>query len=133
MSSIRLEKLAASIKESVSLILTKDVNDPRIGFVSITDVTITPDLQHAKIYVSCMGSEEEQSKSMQGLSSATPFIRGKLGDTLFLRFVPEIMFIQDTSLERGSRILALMNKLEREKKNEKKRTVGNRKKNKRSK
>ncbi|MCX5750157.1 MAG: 30S ribosome-binding factor RbfA [Candidatus Saganbacteria bacterium] len=137
MSSIRLEKLAALVKESVSSIITKDLNDPRIGFVSITDVTVTPDLGHVKIYISCMGDEQAQSQSMQGLSSATPFVRGKLGKALFLRFVPEICFIQDTSLERGSRVLTLMNNLqqkeEKEKKNEKKHTVGNKKKNTKSK
>jgi ribosome-binding factor A len=110
----RPERIQELIKEDVSRIIREKVSDPRIGFVSVTSVEITPDLKEAKIFVSVLGNKEERDKSLEGLRSATSFIRGQLGKTLQLRFVPEINFVYDKSIERGSRVLAIMGKLERE-------------------
>jgi ribosome-binding factor A len=107
----RADRVAELIKAEVSRIIREDVNDPRIGFVSITGVDVSPDLENAKIRVSIMGSEEVKQDSMGGLRSASRFIRGKLGDLLELRLVPEIRFVRDDSLEKGSRVLDIICKL----------------------
>lgn len=117
----RLDRVAELIKAEISTILKRKVNDPRIGFVSITDVTVSPDLEFAKVYVSIMGDETEKLKTLEGLNSAKGFIRGELGHAIELRLVPDIKFIRDDSIERGSRILNLINNLNAEvQKNDKK-------------
>ncbi|MFA4967271.1 MAG: 30S ribosome-binding factor RbfA [Candidatus Margulisiibacteriota bacterium] len=110
----RPERVAELIKEEVSRIIHERVSDPRIGFISITNVELTPDLKSAKIFASVLGDKNERQKTFEGLRSATPFIRGRLGDVLNLRFMPEISFVYDKSIERGSRVLAIMYKLNRE-------------------
>ena len=109
------------VKEMVSGILRKDVSDPRIGFVSITDVKLTEDLKFARIYVSIYGGEEAKTEAMAGLKSATRFIRSNLAQKLDLRIMPDINFICDDSIEKGSRVLALMERLNKEKKTRKSR------------
>ena len=111
----RIERVAELIKEEVSRILREDVSDPRIGFVSITRVDISADLENAKIFVSILGDEAKKKESMRGLSSATGFVRGKLGHLLETRVVPDISFVRDDSLERGSRVLGIISRLERNK------------------
>ncbi len=110
----RPERVAELIRKEVSRIIREDVSDPRIGFVSITGVDISPDLENAKIHISILDEEKKKQECMDGLNSATRFIRGKLGNELTLRAVPEIEFVRDDSLERGSKILGLMSKLEKE-------------------
>jgi len=110
----RPERVAELIKEEVSRIIRERVSDPRIGFLSVTGVDLSPDLKNAKIFISVLGGKQEKDKTFEGLKSATPFIRGQLGQVLELRFVPEIDFVHDKSIERGSRVLAIMSKLERE-------------------
>ena len=110
----RPERVAELIKEEVSRIIHERVSDPRIGFISITAVELTPDLKNAKIFASVLGDKDEREKTFEGLRSATSFIRGQLGKILKLRYVPEISFVYDKSIERGSRVLAIMHKLSRE-------------------
>ncbi|HTY13337.1 MAG TPA: 30S ribosome-binding factor RbfA [Candidatus Omnitrophota bacterium] len=110
----RPERVGELIKEEISRIVRERVSDPRIGFMSVTNVEVSPDLKNAKIFVSVLGDKQEREKTFEGLRSATSFIRGQLGHVLKLRFVPEIIFVHDKSIERGSRVLAIMNKLTRE-------------------
>ncbi len=110
----RPERVAEQIKKEVSMILHERVSDPRIGFLSITSVDVSPDLKNAKIFVSVLGDENVRKETLEGLKSATSFIRSELGEVLKLRFVPEIVFVYDKSLESGSRVLSLISKLERE-------------------
>ncbi len=109
----RTEKLQEFIKEQVSEIIQQQVRDPRIGFVSITDVEVSADMRHAKIFVSVLGDEDAKSGTMAGLDSALKFIRGELGRRLEMRYTPEIMFKLDTSIERGSRIVSLIRDVSR--------------------
>lgn len=111
----RVERFAKLIKEEISDIIREEVSDPRIGFVSITEVSVSPDLKDAKIYVSILGNDDQKERAMAGLSAAAGFIRGKLADMLETRSTPLIRFIRDNSIERGSRILSVMAKLEDEK------------------
>ena len=108
MTSMRAERLAEVIRAEASEIFQRDLKDPRIGFVSITDVEVTADLRHAKIFVSVLGDEEAKQRSMAGLNRAKGHIRSELGRRLALRFVPEIHFRLDESIERGSRIVSLI-------------------------
>jgi ribosome-binding factor A len=90
------------------------VKDPRVGFASITHVEVSGDLRHAKVFVSVMGTPEEQKETMKGLKNANGFLRHELATRLVLRYMPELAFKLDTSIEEGARILALINQVEQE-------------------
>lgn len=109
----RVSRISSLIKKEVSQMLLNDIKDDRVGsgMVSITDVDVSGDLQHAKIFVSIYGTEEAKAETMEGLQSCTGFVRKGLGDRLRLRRTPEVLFVEDTSLERGDRILNLLNKI----------------------
>lgn len=104
----RSEKLQEFIKEEVSEIIQHELKDPRIGFVSITDVEVSVDLRHARIFVSVYGDDEAKAATMAGLLSAQRFVRGELGKRLQMRYTPEITFKLDESIERGTRIVSLI-------------------------
>jgi len=109
----RPARIAEQIKREVSQMLQRDIKDDRVGLgmTSITAVEVSRDLRHARIYVSIYGSESDHQQTMQGLLSATGFVRRELAKRLTLRFVPEISFAEDRSLERGAQVLALINRL----------------------
>jgi len=111
----RADRVAELIKHEVSDIISRKLNDPRIGFTSVTAVDIGNDLQNARIYVSIYGSPQEKKDTMDALLSATKYIRGELGRSLQLRDVPEILFKQDESIERGAKVFEIINKLHKEK------------------
>ena len=112
---LRLEKLQELIKQEMSKMLLKELKDPRIGFVTVTDVEMTGDLREAKIYVSVMGGEEQVKNSLEGLNSALGFIRREIGQRIRLRFTPEISFALDTSLDYGDHIQKLLLQVEGDK------------------
>ncbi|MBN3033773.1 MAG: 30S ribosome-binding factor RbfA [Candidatus Saganbacteria bacterium] len=112
----RRERVGELLLRETSEILREKVNDPRIGFASLTAVEVSPDLENAAVYVSILGDERQKQAAMKGLYSATRFIRGELGRRLELRLVPQLRFYRDDSLERGSRVLGLINKLEQDEK-----------------
>ena len=112
---LKPKRLAELIKKEVSEILQRKVSDPRIQMTSITEVELTPDLKLAKIYVSVFATNpQKKQESLDGIHSATKFIRGELAKSLKMRVTPEIKFIDDISLERGSKIISLMKKIENE-------------------
>jgi ribosome-binding factor A len=96
--------------------LVSDIKDDRVGsgMVSVTDVEVSGDLQHAKIFVSIYGSDAAKVETMAGLKAATGFVRSELGQRLQLRRTPEILFREDRSVERGTRVLSLINQLSQE-------------------
>ncbi|GBD30522.1 Ribosome-binding factor A [bacterium HR32] len=108
----RVEKLREFIREEVSEILQRGAKDPRIGFVSVTDVELSSDLRHAKVYVSVLGSEQERARTMEALQHAVGFVRSELAKRLRTYHTPEIQFRLDTSIERGTRVLQLLRELE---------------------
>ena len=114
---LRIEKLQELIKQEMGKMLLKELKDPRIGFVTVTDVEMTGDLREAKIYVSVMGGENEVKSSLEGLKSALGFIRREIGQRIRLRFTPEISFALDTSLDYGDHIQKLLLQVEGENKN----------------
>ena len=119
-SQLRIEKLQELIKQEMSKMLLREIKDPRIGFVTVTDVEMTGDLREAKIFVSVMGSDEQVQESLKGLKSALGFIRREIGKRIRLRFTPEISFALDTSLDYSEHIQKILLDIEKEgtKKNE---------------
>lgn len=114
----RVARVAEMIRREVSQMLLTDIKDDRVGtgMVSVTDVDVSNDLQHAKIFVSIYGTPEARAETMAGLKSATGFVRGELGQRIRLRRTPEVIFLEDQSLERGDRVLSLINRLSQERK-----------------
>ena len=112
----RISRVAALIQQEVSLMLLHDIKDDRVGagMVSVTEVDVSGDLQHAKIYVSIYGTDEARVETMAGLKSATGYVRRELGRRVRLRRTPEVIFIEDRGLERGDRMLTLLNQLSQE-------------------
>ncbi len=104
----RSEKVREFIKEQVSDIIQHQLKDPRVGFVSVTDVEVSADLRHAKVFVSVLGDAQAKTDTMAGLESAQGYIRGELGRRLQMRFAPEVIFRLDESIERGTRVVTLI-------------------------
>lgn len=109
--SYRSGKLSEAIKKEISDILRNDLKDPRIGFVTITMVDVTPDLRYAKVFASVLGNEKQQKETSEVLTRATGRIRSELGRRIRLRYVPEISFKLDNSIERGTRIIKIMDEI----------------------
>jgi len=107
-SSQRCQRVGEAIHHEVSQLLIRGLKDPRIGFVTITGVEVTPDLRMARVYYTVIGDESSRQESTAGLNSSVPFIRQKLGRALRLRFVPELRFEYDQSVEYGNRIEELL-------------------------
>jgi len=112
----RVARVAELIKREVSNMLLKDIKDDRVGMgmVSVTDAELSGDLQHVKIFVSIYGNAEAKAITMEGLKSATHYVRSELGHRMRLRRTPEVLFLEDQGIERGSRVLSLLNQLSQE-------------------
>jgi len=110
----RCDKVAETIHETVSGILSRGLNDPRIGFVTITAVDVTVDLRLAKIFFTVIGDEPAKKSSEAGLNSAKGYIRRELGKVLSLRYLPEISFCYDQSQDYGSRIDTILREIDTE-------------------
>lgn len=112
-TSRRIERVASMIKREVSLMLLNGIKDDRVGagIVSVTEVVVSGDLQHTKIFVSIYGNDEAKAETMEGLKSATSYVRNQLGQRLQLRRTPGVAFLEDRSLERGDKMLILLNQL----------------------
>ncbi len=107
----RSERLGELILAEISDLIARDIKDPRIGFVTFTRVEMSDDLRHAKVFASILGSDQEKARTLQGLSSATGYIRRHLGRALHLRYTPELAFLLDESLEHGAKIAQLLRQL----------------------
>jgi ribosome-binding factor A len=112
----RVARVASLIKREVSQMLIHGIKDDRVGagMVSVTDVDVSGDLQHAKIFVSIYGTEEARAETMAGLQAATGYVRSELGQRMRLRRTPEVIFREDRSVERGTQVLSLINRLSAE-------------------
>ena len=100
----RIARINQAIKEEVSQIIQREVKDPRLGFVTITQVEVSRDLQHAKVYFSVLGDAVKIDDVQHGLDSARGFIRKLIGQRIRMRYTPEISFYYEQSLEYGMRI-----------------------------
>ena len=105
----RSDRAAEAIREEIAMFLAESVKDPRVvGFVTVTGVDLTPDLRHAKVFVSVMGTEAEKEATFEGLASTASHLRSRVGRALRLRVAPEIQFREDLSVARAARIESLL-------------------------
>ncbi len=108
-------RVGEQIQKEISDLLLRGVRDPRVGFVTITEVDVTSDLQHARIYYTTFSSEDnaeqQREETQKGLQSATSYLRSELGKRLKLRRVPELTFRYDESTEYGNRIESILRKI----------------------
>lgn len=104
----RTDRINEQLRQEISLLVRDGVRDPRVGLATVTAVETSPELDHAKVYVTTMGDEAEREEVMTGLRSAAPFIRGQLGRRLHMRRIPELHFTYDRVLEEAQRIEQLL-------------------------
>jgi ribosome-binding factor A len=109
----RAARVSDQMKQEIADILMRRIKDPRIGFVTITDVEVTDDLKNAKVFVSIYGGDKKAT--LKGLESAAHFIRSELGKRMRLRVVPELLFRFDSTVEQGAHIMELLHEIEQEK------------------
>jgi len=111
--SRRSERTSKLIQREISVLLEREVNDPRLSrFISVTEVELSPDLKHAKIFVSTLGNETNNKEDMlAGFNKASGFLRKELASHLKLKYTPHLSFCYDDSIERGARLLKLMGEL----------------------
>jgi ribosome-binding factor A len=107
----RSEKVGEAIHEMVTELLIKGLKDPRIGFVTITGVKVTDDLHLATVYFSVMGDDDAKKATEAGLNSARGFMRREMGKNLRMRYIPDLVFKYDHSLEQGNRIDQLLREI----------------------
>jgi ribosome-binding factor A len=113
-SSRRPEQMAETLRQVIAETLTREVRDPRVGFVTVTSVQVTNDLSHARVLVSVPGEEAEKTQALDGLQSAAGFLRSRAARELTTRSVPELHFELDRGLEHAARISELLNSIRRE-------------------
>ncbi len=114
MGQLRVEKVQEFIKQEISQIILCELKDPRIGFVTVTRVEVTGDLQHAKIFVSLMGSSEQKEATLQGLQRSLGFMRTEIGKRLRLRMIPDLTLAVDDSLDHSVRIQKLLDEIKQD-------------------
>lgn len=107
----RAERVGDLIRQELSELLLRAVKDPRVGMVTITGVTVSPDLRAARIYVVSRASDGVEDQTLEGLRAAKGFLRGELGRRLRLRNIPNLAFVRDQSLDRAMRISSLLREL----------------------
>ena len=111
MQGKRLDRVNQLIREEISLLLQRELKDPRLGFITVTAVETTPDLRSAKVFVSVLGDDQQWAASLSALGGARGFIRNWLRQHLDLRVTPELSFRPDRSLEHAARIQQLLRQL----------------------
>ncbi len=109
MKAHRLERVAEVVRETASETILFEIRDPRVKNVTVTRAEVSGDLQHAKVYVSIMGSQKEQDLCLHGLRHSSGFIQAKLGDRLKTRFTPVIRFVIDEGIKKSLEVTRLIN------------------------
>jgi len=116
--SLRSNRVGEQMKKELGEIIGRKIKDPRIGFVTVTDVQVTGDLQQAKVFISVLGDELQRENTLKGLAKAKGFIRSEIGQRIRLRKTPEITFEFDESIDYGNRIANLLFQIKEESKEE---------------
>jgi ribosome-binding factor A len=107
-SGERMRRVDAAVRQVVGDAVAQDLKDPRVGFVTVTDVKTSPDLRHARVFVSVLGTPDERAASLQGLRSAQGYLQRQVARELRLKHTPELVFINDDTTEKAFRLEALM-------------------------
>lgn len=113
--SLRSNRVAEQMKKEITEIIARKIKDPRVGFVTVTDVAVTGDLQQATVYITSLGNDRERAETLQALEKASGFIRSEVGSRIRLRRTPELAFEFDTAIEYGNKIDALLRGLHEDK------------------
>ena len=108
MPGARMRRVNEAIREVLGDAIATELKDPRIGFVTVTEVDTSPDLRTAKVYVSVLGSEDERERSLEGLRSSHGVLQGKIAGAMRLKRTPTLTFVYDETAERGDRISRLL-------------------------
>ncbi|RFA37748.1 ribosome-binding factor A [Virgibacillus dokdonensis] len=111
MAELRANRVGEQMKKELGEILTRKIKDPRVGFVTVTDVEVTGDLQQAKVFISVLGNDKQKKDTLLGLAKAKGFIRSEIGKRIRLRKTPELMFEFDEAYEYGNRIETILKDL----------------------
>jgi len=113
MTNKRAVRVGELLKEEISQIILREMKDPRIAFVSVTDVDVSGDLRHAKVFISVFGTDKEKEETMEGLKKARGYIRKLVGERIKIHHTPEIIFRYDDSIEQGVHISEIINDLKK--------------------
>jgi ribosome-binding factor A len=117
MQGRRIDRIEEQVRIEVSEIIERELQDPRIGMTTVTSVKISPDLHHARIFVTVLGDAQQRKKALEGLRSAASFIRRSLSKRLHhMRRIPELSFDYDEAVEKGIRIEELLDQIKHEEK-----------------
>jgi ribosome-binding factor A len=108
----RTNRIDELLRQEITGIISREIGDPRVGFATITGVETAPDLRHAKVFVSVIGQPADRKEALRALGRAMPFVRHELGKRLRLKRIPEFHLELDETLERGTRVLRLLDELE---------------------
>ena len=114
--SVRANRVGEQMKKELGDIIGRKIKDPRIGFVTVTDVQVTGDLQQATVYISVLGDDQQRENTLHGLAKAKGFIRSEIGQRIRLRKTPEIIFEFDESIDYGNKIDTLLHQIHNENK-----------------
>jgi ribosome-binding factor A len=111
MTSYRPARVGDLIQAELAVLLLKDLKDPRLELTTVSHVEVSPDLRHARVYISRVGNTEEQENALEGFQCAAGYIRGRLGKRLKLRYIPRLEFVIDVGIAYGVRISSMLNEL----------------------
>ncbi len=111
MATQRQQRVQELLRAEISDIIRLELEDPHIGFVTVTDVTVSPDLRHARVYVSALGDADGQMQSYRGLCRAAKFVRARLAERVDLRYIPELTFRYDDTAERAQQLEGVLREL----------------------
>ena len=112
MASDRMRRVDEAIRHVVGDALARDIKDPRVGFVTVTDVKTSPDLRHARVYVSVLGGADERESTLAGLRSAHSFVQARIASELHLKNTPTLDFVLDDTPERAARLGEILDRAE---------------------
>lgn len=114
MSSMRAERVGEQMKKELMDIINNKVKDPRVGFITITDVVLTNDLSQAKVFLTVLGNDKEVENTFKALDKTKGFIKSELGSRMRLRIMPELMYEYDQSIEYGNKIERMIQDLHKQ-------------------
>ena len=108
MKTERMRRVDEAVREVLSEAITKEIRDPRVGFVTVTDVDTSPDLRHARVYVSVLGDDAKRKRSLAGLQSAHGYLQKRVARELRIKHTPTLEFLYDDAVDRSLRLQALL-------------------------
>ncbi|MEQ6375370.1 30S ribosome-binding factor RbfA [Bacillaceae bacterium S4-13-58] len=111
MSDLRANRVGEQIQKELGEIISRRIKDPRVGFVTVTEVKVTGDLQQAKVYITVLGDDDQKQDTLKGLAKAKGFIRSEIGKRIRLRKTPDITFEFDEATDYGNRIESILREL----------------------